>query len=165
MPWRTRGSLTQCCPWILKQPGNKCHENFTDTRVSCESRGGRGVFLLEKSWESLGQRVPWSRPWSTRRALCSLPWESPLFAIVLCLPQQPYRMGGLGRAVEQRSLYTCHAWLLVGFSWGLFCSCLFQVYFSTAFRTQWHTFLWHFRTQCQTHVDRKRPWAETANLS
>ena len=62
--------------------------------------------------------------------------RKPLFARVLGLPQQPYRTGGLGRAVERRSLHTCHARLLVGFSWGLFCSCLFQVCFSTAFRTQ-----------------------------
>lgn len=38
---------------------NKCHENFTDIRVSCESRGGRDLFLLQKSWESLGKREPW----------------------------------------------------------------------------------------------------------
>lgn len=55
--------------------------------------------------------------------------RKPLFARVLGLPQQPYRTGGLGRAVERRSLHTCHHgcwWVFLGVSFVPVCfRCIF----------------------------------------
>lgn len=46
----SNGWMKHSCPWASQAVWNKCHEKFTNIKVSCESQGERDLFLLEKSW-------------------------------------------------------------------------------------------------------------------
>ena len=150
--------------WFHIQLQNKCHESFADIRVSFKSTGRERFFHPGEENRVFREEGTLEATSWTLRLLCSLPRGGS------CLPVIYFSLSVLpdGRVGEgcwmRTSLYTCHVWLLVGFSLCLFFSCLFNVhFFPPAFRTQWHTYQFSQGTMPEK-CGEKEPWAEMAKL-
>lgn len=117
---------------------NKCHENFTDIRVSFQSRGGERFRHPREENRVFTEEGTLKARSCTLRLLCSIPRGGSCWPVIyFSLSFVTGRQGGGGLLNGGESVHLpCMA--VGGFFFvPLFFSCLFNVYFfPLAFRTQ-----------------------------